>query len=59
VPGKKKGQPSTAQERRLAFAEVAKARVEIEFNRKDDETGETDADEDQDGAEVIDEDEEG
>jgi len=62
VPGKKKGQPSTAQERRLAFAEVAKARVEIEFNRKDDETdetGEADAAEDQDGAEVIDEDEEG
>jgi ribosome maturation factor RimP len=56
VPGKKKGQPSTTQERRLAFAEVAKARVEIEFNRRDDET---DAAEDLDGAEVIDEDEEG
>jgi ribosome maturation factor RimP len=56
VPGKKKGQVSTTQERRLAFAEVAKARVEIEFNRKDDET---DADQDQDGDEVIDEDEEG
>jgi ribosome maturation factor RimP len=39
VPGKKKGQPSTTQERRLGFAEIAKARVEIEFNRKDDETG--------------------
>lgn len=59
VPGKKKGQAPATQERRLAFAEVAKARVEIEFNRKDDETGETDAAEDQDGAEVIDEDEEG
>jgi ribosome maturation factor RimP len=36
VPGKKKGQ---TEERRVAFADVAKARVEIEFNRKDDETG--------------------
>jgi ribosome maturation factor RimP len=63
VPGKKKGQPSTTQERRLAFAEVAKARVEIEFNRKDDETDAAgDQDGDEDGDEVyedIDEDEEG
>lgn len=48
VPGKKKGQ--TAQ-RRLGFGEVAKARVEIEFNRKDDQTDV--------GEDVIDEDEEG
>jgi ribosome maturation factor RimP len=61
VPGKKKGQPSTTQERRLAFAEVAKARVEIEFNRKDDEAGADGADpaEDADGIDDIDEDEEG
>jgi len=64
VPGKKKGQPSTTQERRLAFAEVAKARVEIEFNRKDDEADAESA-EDADGVdetddiEDIDEDEEG
>lgn len=67
LPGKKKGQPSTTQERRLAFAEVAKARVEIEFNRKDDEDG-ADFAEDADGIdetdetddiEDIDEDEEG
>ena len=56
MPGKKKGQAPTTHERRLAFAEVAKARVEIEFNRKDDET---DAAEDSGGDEVIDEDEEG
>ena len=70
VPGKKKGQPSTTQERRLAFAEIAKARVEIEFNRKDDEAGAEGAEgtEDADGfddtdetddIEDIDEDEEG
>jgi len=62
VPGKKKGQPSTTQERRLAFAEVAKARVEIEFNRKDDEAGdldEIDETDETDGIEDIDEDEEG
>jgi ribosome maturation factor RimP len=39
VPGKKKG---TTQERRLAYAEIAKARVEIEFSRKDEDTGEPD-----------------
>ncbi|MEY9857370.1 ribosome maturation factor RimP [Catenulispora sp. GAS73] len=70
VPGKKKGQPSTTQERRLAFAEIAKARVEIEFNRKDDEAGaeavegaeDADGFDDTDGTddiEDIDEDEEG
>jgi ribosome maturation factor RimP len=35
VPAKKKGQ---TEQRRLAYSEVAKARVEIEFSRKDDET---------------------
>jgi ribosome maturation factor RimP len=69
VPGKKKGQPPTVQERRLTFAEVAKARVEIEFNRKDDDTGAADGVEDIDDVEDaedaedelddIDEDEEG
>ena len=61
VPGKKKGQPSTTQERRLAFAEVAKARVEIEFNRKDDETELADPDPEAEAADIdaIDEDEEG
>ncbi|WP_194913056.1 ribosome maturation factor RimP [Catenulispora rubra] len=59
VPGKKKGQPSTTQERRLAFAEVAKARVEIEFNRKDDEADEADETDETDDIEDIDEDEEG
>ena len=68
VPGKKKGQPSTTQERRLAFAEVAKARVEIEFNRKDDETDAAGVEDLEDGDEEfddsediddIDEDEEG
>ncbi|MEZ0106861.1 ribosome maturation factor RimP [Catenulispora sp. EB89] len=54
VPGKKKGQPSTTQERRLAFAEVAKARVEIEFNRKDDEADAGSA-EDADGVDEMDE----
>jgi ribosome maturation factor RimP len=57
VPGKKKGQAPTAQERRLAFAEVAKARVEIEFNRKDADPG--GRAEDIDAADDIDEDEEG
>lgn len=38
VPGKKKGQ---TEQRRLAYAEIAKARVEIEFSRKDDETGDS------------------
>jgi ribosome maturation factor RimP len=37
VPGKKKG---TTAERRLAYAEIAKARVEIEFSRKDEDTDE-------------------
>ena len=41
VPGKKKG---TVAERRLAFTEVAKARVEIEFSRKDDPDGDADPD---------------
>ena len=49
VPGKKKGQAATVQERRLAFAEVARARVEIEFNRKDDDGGIEDIDEDEEG----------
>lgn len=35
APGRKKKQ---IDQRRLTFAEVARARVEIEFNRKDDET---------------------
>jgi ribosome maturation factor RimP len=64
VPGKKKGQ---TEERRMALSDVAKARVEIEFNRKDDETdGLSEADDlddlhDLDDAEAddIDEDEEG
>lgn len=66
VPGKKKGQ---TEQRRLTFAEVAKARVEIEFNRKDDEAGDeagvediddADAEDlDAEDAEDIDEDEEG
>jgi ribosome maturation factor RimP len=65
VPGKKKGQ---TEQRRLAFADVAKARVEIEFSRKD-EAADLDAELDTDldaefgtdaDAEVeIDEDEEG
>ncbi|ACU76574.1 protein of unknown function DUF150 [Catenulispora acidiphila DSM 44928] len=38
VPGKKKGQ---TEERRLEYSEVAKARVEIEFNRKDAEPEDT------------------
>ena len=69
VPGKKKGQRPTVQERRLAFAEIAKARVEIEFNRRDDEAGDLDADaadiddiddvDDIETIEDIDEDEEG
>jgi ribosome maturation factor RimP len=62
VPGKKKGQPSTTQERRLAFAEVAKARVEIEFNRKDDDEADEDYEDDEADAaaiEDVDEDEEG
>ena len=37
VAGKKKG---TSEERRLAYTEIAKARVEIEFSRKDEETDE-------------------
>jgi len=61
VPGKKKGQ---TEQRRLAFDEVAKARVEIEFSRKDDETGDpADADgvvvDPDDVEDVDDEDEEG
>jgi len=59
VPGKKKGQ---TEERRLAFSEVAKARVEIEFNRKDDETDAAGDEDGFDGLEAdgdIDEDEEG
>jgi len=60
VPGKKKGQ---TEERRLAYADVAKARVEIEFSRKDDETGdlsgETDDADQVDDIEGIDEEEEG
>ena len=58
VPGKKKGQ---TEERRLTFAEVAKARVEIEFNRKDDETDAAalDAIDADDADDAIDEDEEG
>lgn len=57
-PGKKK--PRTEQ-RRLTFAEVAKARVEIEFNRKDDETGlaDPDAEAESAGIDDSDEDEEG
>jgi ribosome maturation factor RimP len=35
VPGKKKG---TTEEHRLAYTEIAKARVEIEFSRKDEDT---------------------
>ncbi|MEY9925538.1 ribosome maturation factor RimP [Catenulispora sp. GP43] len=58
VPGKKKGQPSATQERRLAFAEVAKARVEIEFNRKDDEDDAA-IEDDAAAIEDVDEDEEG
>jgi ribosome maturation factor RimP len=62
--GKKKQQ---TEERRLAYADVAKARVEIEFNRKDDETGDLSGGDDLDDAEIdasddiddIDEDEEG
>ncbi|MFD0631204.1 ribosome maturation factor RimP [Catenulispora yoronensis] len=46
VAGKKKGQ---TEERRLAFADVAKARVEIEFSRKDDETDDLAASGDVDG----------
>jgi ribosome maturation factor RimP len=41
APGRKKVQ---TEQRRLAYADVAKARVEIEFSRKDDETGEADLD---------------
>jgi ribosome maturation factor RimP len=65
VPGKKKGQPATTQERRLDFAEVAKARVEIEFNRKDDDESDAAAIEDIEDVEDVediedvDEDEEG
>jgi ribosome maturation factor RimP len=69
VPGKKKGQASTAQERRLEFSEIAKARVEIEFNRKDaepegaegsEDTEDFEGTEDEDlEDEDIDEDEEG
>lgn len=64
-PGKKK---TVTEQRRLTFAEVAKARVEIEFNRKDDETGQADPDADGEPADIddidddiddIDEDEEG
>jgi ribosome maturation factor RimP len=62
-PGRKQTQ---TEQRRLAFDEVAKARVEIEFNRKDDETdaaGEADGDGDElldiDEIDDIDEDEEG
>jgi ribosome maturation factor RimP len=62
-PGKKKGQPPKIQERRLAYAEVAKARVEIEFNRKDgdgaDEIDGIDDSDDFEDIEDIDEDEEG
>ena len=53
APGRKKTQ---TEQRRLAYAEVAKARVEIEFSRKDDETGEADLDSEVAG---VDEDEEG
>jgi ribosome maturation factor RimP len=63
VPGKKKG---TFEERRLAYTEIAKARVEIEFSRKDEDTGDLDEpDDDLDGLEgladedIDDEDEEG
>ncbi|MBW8803110.1 MAG: ribosome maturation factor RimP [Catenulisporales bacterium] len=66
VPGKKKGQ---TEQRRLGYSEVAKARVEIEFSRKDDDTGglaDEDANEaddadaiDESGDESGDEDEEG
>ncbi|MFL6114585.1 MAG: ribosome maturation factor RimP [Catenulispora sp.] len=54
VPGKKKGQ---TEQRRLAYSEVAKARVEIEFSRKDDETGGLldEAADEADDAEAIDE----
>ncbi|GAA2007816.1 ribosome maturation factor RimP [Catenulispora subtropica] len=63
VPGKKKGQ---TEQRRLAFDEVAKARVEIEFSRKDDEddgagdlAGDDEADIDIADIADVDEDEEG
>ncbi|NUR61968.1 MAG: ribosome maturation factor RimP [Catenulispora sp.] len=54
ISGKKKGQ---IEQRRLAFADVAKARVEIEFSRKDEDAADLDADADADGD--IDEHEEG
>jgi ribosome maturation factor RimP len=41
VPGKKKG---TVAQRRLAFTEVAKARMEVDFSRRDDEPDGADAD---------------
>ena len=52
VPGKKKGQ---TEQRRLTYADIAKARVEIEFSRKDDETGDLPgADADVDADDVAD-----
>ncbi|MET8540720.1 ribosome maturation factor RimP [Kitasatospora sp. NPDC004799] len=49
-PVKGRGRP---KERRLAYAEVARARVQVEFNRKDDELLDeaADLDEGEDGAE--------
>ncbi len=56
VPGKKKG---TVAQQRLAFAEVAKARMEVDFSRRDDEPGDAGADEaeDFDGLEDFEDDE--
>jgi len=45
VPGKKKG---TVAQQRLAFAEVAKARMEVDFSRRDDEPDEAEFDDVQD-----------
>jgi ribosome maturation factor RimP len=45
VPGKKKG---TVAQRRLSFAEVAKARMEVDFSRRDDEPDEAEYDDGQD-----------
>ena len=55
VPGKKKG---TTEERRLAYAEIAKARVEIEFSRKDEDTDDLDGLDDPAADGVDDEDDE-
>ena len=56
VPGKKKG---STEQRRLAFEEIAKARVEIEFSRKDEDTDALEGADGDEGFADIDEDEEG